>query len=157
MCEERAKIRCVQCELVQWADQVNCRRCGKALPAPIVNVVERVVEKVVIQQDSQCLENLLEASKLISATAAKLQESRVAPHLPVHSVPISDIEPFPTLDVVERALIIANVTFAIVKALNNVLTESPKTAKPELIQEFKDIAKMYLQSRLSADSRRPVR
>ena len=77
MCEERAKIRCVQCELVQWADQANCRRCGKALPAPIVNVVERVVEKVVIQQDSQCLENLLEASKLISATAAKLQESRV--------------------------------------------------------------------------------
>jgi transcriptional regulator of acetoin/glycerol metabolism len=107
MCEERAKIRCVQCELVQWTDQADCRRCGQALPAPIVNVVERVVEKLVIQQDSQCLENLLEASKLISATAAKLQESRVAPHLPVHSVPISDIEPFPTLDAMERALIIA--------------------------------------------------
>jgi len=107
MCEERAKIRCVQCELVQWADQVNCRRCGKALPAPIVNVVERVVEKVVIQQDSQCLENLLEASKLISATAAKLQESRVTRELPTHSGPISGIEPFPTLNAMERALIIA--------------------------------------------------
>ncbi len=107
MCEERAKIRCVQCELVQWADQPNCRRCGKALPAPIVNVVERVVEKVVIHQDSQCLENLLEASKLISATAAKLQESRAIQELPVGSVPISAFKPFPTLDAIERALIIA--------------------------------------------------
>jgi transcriptional regulator of acetoin/glycerol metabolism len=107
MCEERAKIRCVQCELVQWADQANCRRCGKALPAPIVNVVERVVEKVVIQQDSQCLENLLKASKLISATAAKLQEFRVTRELPMHSGPISGIEPFPTLDAMERALVVA--------------------------------------------------
>jgi DNA-binding NtrC family response regulator len=107
MCEERAKIRCVQCELVQWADQANCRRCGKALPAPIVNVVECVVERVVIQQDSQCLENLLESSKLISATAAKLQESRATRELPMHSEPISGIEPFPTLDAMERALIIA--------------------------------------------------
>ena len=107
MCEERAKIRCVQCELVQWADQANCRRCGKALPAPIVNVVERVVEKVVIQQDSQCLENLQEASKLISLTAAKLRESRAIQELPVRSEPISGIEPFPTLDAMERALIVA--------------------------------------------------
>lgn len=107
MCEERAKIRCVQCELAQWADQANCRRCGKALPAPIVNVVERVVEKVVIQQDSQCLENLQEASNLISATAAKLQESRGIQELPVRSLPISGIEPFPTLDAMERAMILA--------------------------------------------------
>ena len=107
MCEERAKIRCVQCELVQWAEQANCRRCGKALPAPIVNVVERVVEKVVIQQDSQCLENLLEASKLISATAAKMQESRGIQELPVRSLSISGIEPFPTLDAMERAMIVA--------------------------------------------------
>ena len=87
--------------------QLNCRRCGKALPAPIVNVVERVVEKVVIQQDSQCLENLLEASKLISATAAKLPECHVIRELPMHPGPISGIEPFPTLDAMERALIIA--------------------------------------------------
>lgn len=107
MCEDRAKTRCVQCELVQWADSANCRRCGRALLAPVVNVVERVVEKVVIQQDSQCLENLREASKLIAATAAKLQESRVAPELPMHSEPISGIEPFPTLDAMERAMIVA--------------------------------------------------
>ncbi|HEY2471662.1 MAG TPA: hypothetical protein VGI45_27995 [Terracidiphilus sp.] len=94
----------MHCELVQWADHANCRRCGYALPAPIVNIVERVVEKVVIQQDSECLENLLEASKLISATAAKLQESRVAQELPMHSGPTSGIEPFPTLDAMERAI-----------------------------------------------------
>ena len=107
MCEERAKTRCVRCELVQWADNASCRRCGQALPRPIVNVVERVVEKVVIQQDSECLENLQEASKLISATAAKLQESRAVQELPVRSEPISGIEPFPTLDAVERAMILA--------------------------------------------------
>lgn len=107
MCEERAKIRCVHCALVQWADNANCRRCGQALPAPVVNVVERVLEKVVIQQDSQCLENLQEAAKLISATAARLQESRAVQELPVRSEPLSSIEPFPTLDAMERAMIVA--------------------------------------------------
>ena len=107
MCDERAKTRCVRCELVQWADHANCRRCGHALSAPIVNIVERVVEKVVIRQDSQCVENLLEASKLISATASKLQESRVAPELPIRWGPISGVEPFPTLDAMERAMIVA--------------------------------------------------
>jgi hypothetical protein len=102
MCKERAKTRCVQCELVQWADHAHCRRCGQALPAPITNVIERVVERVVIQQDSQCLENLEAAAKLISATAAKLQESRGIQELPVRSLPISGIEPFPTLDAMER-------------------------------------------------------
>lgn len=107
MCDERAKTRCVHCELVQWADHANCRRCGNALSAPIVNIVERVVEKVVIRQDSQCVENLLEASKLISATASKLQDSLVAPELPIRWRPISGVEPFPTLDSMERAMILA--------------------------------------------------
>lgn len=107
MCEERAKTRCVQCELAQWANRAGCRRCGQALPRPIVNVVERVVEKVVVQQDLQCLENLQEASKFISLTAAKLQESRAIRELPVRFGPISGIEPFPTLDAMERAMILA--------------------------------------------------
>lgn len=71
MNKERETVRCAQCELVQWADHANCRRCGQALPAPIVNVVERVVERVIYQQDSQCLLNLQEASKLISAAAGE--------------------------------------------------------------------------------------
>ena len=107
MCEERVKIRCAECELVQWADHANCRRCGHVLPAPIVNVVERVVEKVVIQQDSQCLENLQEASKLISAAAARLEESYANQKLPDCFNSLSVVAEFPTLDEMERALIVA--------------------------------------------------
>jgi transcriptional regulator of acetoin/glycerol metabolism len=107
MNKERETVRCVQCELVQWADHPNCRRCGQALPAPIVNVVERVVERVVYQQDSQCLLNLQEASQLISATAARLEESSAHRQLPVPLNSLSTVETFPTLDQVERAMILA--------------------------------------------------
>lgn len=95
MCEERAKTRCVQCELVQWAERRNCRRCGQVLPAPVVNVVERVVERVVYQHDSQCLLNLQEASKLISAAAARLEESTGQKRLAVHLNSLSTVESFP--------------------------------------------------------------
>ena len=47
--EEREKVRCKRCELVQWSDREDCRRCGTALPQPLVKIVERVVEKVVIR------------------------------------------------------------------------------------------------------------
>ena len=107
MNKERETVRCVQCELVQWADYPNCRRCGQALPAPIVNVVERMVERVVYRQDSQCLLNLQEASKLISAAAARLEESPAHLQLPVHRNPLSTVETFPTLDEMERAMILA--------------------------------------------------
>jgi transcriptional regulator of acetoin/glycerol metabolism len=107
MCEERAKTRCVQCELVQYADHRNCRRCGQALPGPVVNVVERVVERVVIQQDPQCLDNLQEAAKLISATESRLEESTAQQRLPVRLNSLSTVETFPTLDEMERAMILA--------------------------------------------------
>lgn len=61
MTEDREKVRCRSCELVQWSDRASCRRCGSALPEPVVKIVERVVEKVVIRHDPQCLENLDEA------------------------------------------------------------------------------------------------
>jgi len=107
MCEERIKTRCRRCELVQWADHANCLRCGQLLPAPIVNVVERVVEKVVFERDSQFLENLQEASKLISAAAARLEESYTNQKLPVDFSSVSAVEEFPTLDEMERAMIVA--------------------------------------------------
>lgn len=107
MCEERAKTRCVQCELAQWADNARCRRCGQALPAPVVNVVERVVERVVLQQDPQCIQNLQEASKLISAAAARLEESTAQQRLPERLNWLPNVEPLPTLDEMERALILA--------------------------------------------------
>jgi transcriptional regulator of acetoin/glycerol metabolism len=104
---ERETVRCIQCELVQWADHANCRRCGQVLPTPIVNIVERVVERVVFQQDSQCLRNLQEASQLISATAARLEESSAHRQFPVTLNSLSTVETFPTLDQVERAMILA--------------------------------------------------
>jgi len=107
MCEERAKIRCAACELVQWADRADCRRCGQVLPAPIVNVVERVVEKLVFGQDSQCLENLQEASKLISVATARLEESNKNQKLPIDFSSVSAVEELPTLDTMERAMIVA--------------------------------------------------
>lgn len=107
MCEERTKTRCVHCELVQWADRANCRRCGQFLPAPVVNIIERVVENVVHQQDHQCVQSLQEACKLISATVARLQESSASEKIsmPFNSLPA--VEPFPKLDEVERAMIVA--------------------------------------------------
>jgi hypothetical protein len=47
MSEKPDKTRCVRCELIQWKNRTNCRRCGTALPEPVVKIVERVVEKVV--------------------------------------------------------------------------------------------------------------
>ncbi len=74
MNEERERVRCQSCELVQWSDQAKCRRCGSALPEPIVKVVERVVEKIVIRHDSECLENLDEARKLIAQATDRLTQ-----------------------------------------------------------------------------------
>jgi tRNA(Ile2) C34 agmatinyltransferase TiaS len=64
MSEEREKVRCRYCELLQWRAGENCRRCGVALPEPIVKIVERVVEKVVLRHDPQSLENLEGARQL---------------------------------------------------------------------------------------------
>jgi transcriptional regulator of acetoin/glycerol metabolism len=55
MCEEREKVRCQKCELVQWSDREKCRRCGAALPAPVVKIVERVVERIVFRDSPQSL------------------------------------------------------------------------------------------------------
>lgn len=107
MCEEQLKIRCAECELVQWADHTQCRRCGQVLPAPIVNVVERVVERVVFARNSQCLEQLQEASKLISAATARLEESNTNQKVPADFNLLSAVEEFPTLDAIERTMIVA--------------------------------------------------
>lgn len=81
MSEQREKVRCRSCELMQWNDRSDCRRCGETLPQPIVQVVERVVERVVIQPCARCAES----------TASE-------PVLPI---------PFPTMAEMERKMIIA--------------------------------------------------
>src|SRR6202167_2803384 len=87
MREEREKVRCRSCELVQWSDRASCRRCGTALPEPIIRIVERVVEKIVIRQDPQCLQKLEQASRLISTATERLTQQcvdSVAPIVLVH-------------------------------------------------------------------------
>jgi hypothetical protein len=107
MSEEREKVRCQSCELVQWRDRANCRRCGSALPDPIVKVVERVVEKVVVRHDPQCIENLEEARKLILAATDRLTHQSVEAVSPLVQAQVQETGVFPTLAKVERAMILA--------------------------------------------------
>jgi transcriptional regulator of acetoin/glycerol metabolism len=107
MNEEREKVRCSSCELVQWKDRTNCRRCATALPEPLVRIVERVVEKIVIRQDPQCLEKLDRASKLISAATERLTRQRDEPAVPIVLAHLPETGSFPTMAEVERAIIVA--------------------------------------------------
>ena len=107
MSEERDKVRCRSCELVQWSDRVSCRRCGTALPEPIVRIVQRVVERIVIRQDPQCLQKLEEAHRLISVATERLQRSGAEEKAPILFSQISEARSFPTMAEMERAIIVA--------------------------------------------------
>ena len=76
MSEGRDKVRCRQCELVQWNDGKHCRRCGAALPQPVVKIVERVVEKVVVRLDTECVRDLEQARRIIAEVSERLVRSR---------------------------------------------------------------------------------
>ena len=107
MSKEREKVRCCKCELVQWSDRSHCRRCGEALPAPVVTVVERVVEKIVVRRDPRCLEWLERACQLISAATEQMTQP-----YPVWTVPspfggMLETDAFPTMAEMERAMILA--------------------------------------------------
>ncbi|HLH36238.1 MAG TPA: helix-turn-helix domain-containing protein [Alloacidobacterium sp.] len=102
MSEQQEKIRCRGCELVQWSDRKNCRRCGAVLPEQVVKIVERIVEKVVIRQDAECLATLEQAQKLIAMASERLSLKTFEP--------VSPPQPntsFPTMAEAERALILA--------------------------------------------------
>jgi transcriptional regulator of acetoin/glycerol metabolism len=103
MNEERKRIRCRNCELVQWSEQPDCRRCGAALPEPIVKIVERVVEKVVIRQDQECVATLEQAQKLIAMASERLSMQACEPVSLLRATTTS----FPTMAEVERAMIVA--------------------------------------------------
>src|ERR1700676_4660947 len=105
MSEERDKVRCRGCELVQWSDGTNCRRCGTALPEPIVRIVERIVEKIVIRQDPQCLQKLEQASRLIATATERLTQQRVESVAPIALAQVTETGAFPTMAEMERAMI----------------------------------------------------
>lgn len=107
MNEEREKVRCRNCELVQWNDGENCRRCGGVLPEPVVTVVERVVEKVIVRQDPLCLQNLEQARQLIAEASERLTQP--GSESSARFILAASPEPgeFPTMAEVERAMIVA--------------------------------------------------
>ena len=107
MSEEREKIRCHSCELVQWSDRANCRRCGTALPEPIVRIVERVVERIVIRQDPQCLQKLEQASRLISRATERLAQQCAKSVDPIVLAQVPETGVFPTMAEMEQAIILA--------------------------------------------------
>jgi len=89
MSDERDKVRCQNCELVQWSDRVNCR------------------QRVVIRQDPQCLQKLEQAHRLISAATERLQQPGAEEKAPILFSQISEAEAFPTMAEMERAIIVA--------------------------------------------------
>ena len=107
MSAEREKVRCLSCELVQWKDGVNCRRCRQPLPKPVVKIVERIVEKVVVRHDPQCLESLERACRLISTATERLTQERVESAAPIVLAQVPETGVFPTMAEVERAMIVA--------------------------------------------------
>jgi transcriptional regulator of acetoin/glycerol metabolism len=110
-------------------------------PHPSCERRERVVEKVVFQQDSQCLLNLQEASKLISATAARLEESTAQQRPPAQLNSLPTIETFPTLDDMERAMIMAAYRKSNRKPVEAArLLGIGKTTFYRTLREFKDAA-----------------
>jgi transcriptional regulator of acetoin/glycerol metabolism len=106
MCEEREKVRCRYCELVQWSNRANCRRCRKTLPEPVVKIVERVVEKVVIGHDPMCLQSL-QPRDLISAATDRLTQQPLEAVDPVVPAQVPESEVFPTMAEMERTMILA--------------------------------------------------
>jgi transcriptional regulator of acetoin/glycerol metabolism len=107
MNEERERIRCRNCELVQWSEQANCRRCGLALPQPIVKVVERVVERVVVRHDAECINNLEQARRLIAETTERLAHQNAESAAPLVLTQPSPSSSFPTMAEMERTMILA--------------------------------------------------
>ena len=107
MNEERGSIRCRNCELVQWSDRAHCRRCGDALPPAVVKFVERIVEKVVVRQDLQCLEKLEQARQLIAAVSDRLTNLSAGSDAALVLEPTSQSSSFPTMAEMEQAMILA--------------------------------------------------
>src|SRR4029077_11638433 len=69
--------------------------------------VERVVEKVVVRQDPQCLENLERARQLIAAASERLTNQCAESGAPLVLEHASQSGSFPTMAEMERAMILA--------------------------------------------------
>jgi transcriptional regulator of acetoin/glycerol metabolism len=72
-----------------------------------VKIVERVVEKVVVRQDPECLKNLEQARQLIAAASDRLMLQPTEVEAPIVLAPASVVNSFPTMAEMERAMILA--------------------------------------------------
>ena len=97
MVMELEKVRCHQCELVQWKDRVNCRRCGRALPEPVVQIVDRVVEKIVVRFRPYSMMCPDQTCTQISTAADWLEQQFAQPAIPPVPDYPSEIGVFPTM------------------------------------------------------------
>jgi transcriptional regulator of acetoin/glycerol metabolism len=70
-----------------------------------VRLVERVVEKIVIGHDPQCLNKLEQARQLLAEASDRLMQSSTDSALPPIPWSNGDSRQFPTLAEVERAMI----------------------------------------------------
>jgi len=75
--------------------------------SPLVKIVERVVEKVVIRHDPECIQSLAQARELISAAADRLTQRATEAATPVVLAQVQETGAFPTMAEVERAMILA--------------------------------------------------
>ncbi len=139
MSEEREKVRCRRCELVNWSDQGKCRRCGEALPAPLVKVVERVEEKIVMRQDPRCLESLERVFQLISAAIEQMHQPCRVQMVPATFDCAPETGDFPTMAEMERSMILAAYERSNRKSL--VAAQLLGIGKTTFYRKFKEMAR----------------
>jgi transcriptional regulator of acetoin/glycerol metabolism len=72
-----------------------------------VTIVERVIEKVVVRQDPQCLASLEEARKLIVEATDRLTQPQAGLVAPVVPALVPETAILPTMAEMERAMILA--------------------------------------------------
>jgi transcriptional regulator of acetoin/glycerol metabolism len=73
----------------------------------MVKVVEHVVERVVVRQDTQCLYSLARACNRLVAATEQAMEPGSGRTVPVVLEEVQETEVFPTMVEIERAMIVA--------------------------------------------------
>jgi transcriptional regulator of acetoin/glycerol metabolism len=72
-----------------------------------VKIVERVVERVVVRHDSECIENLEQARQLIAEASNRLTRQCTESEAPLVFAQAPQSGAFPTMAEVERTMIMA--------------------------------------------------
>ncbi len=100
--QHRKRVRCGHCELAQWEAAI-CRRCHRALPAPLVEYVE--VEKPVPVIKKELVEVPVVREVLVPVEQPCLRCAGLSLAASQTSQRIEGAENFPSLEEMERTLI----------------------------------------------------